>query len=396
VQNLEDVLRALDLDQVDLYGDSYGSYAAQAFALRYPERLRSLTLDGTYPLPGSDPAAADLIAATRRGLELTCERSPGCPTAAPGDPVGLVARFAERVRANPFGGSAPDGDGVATRVYLDEDALVQIVAAGYWYPGLWRELPAALLAAERGDRAPLLRLGAETITVDGGEADPPSFSEAVYNAVTCHDYPQLWDPDSAVEDRQAEIDERLAAYPAGTFEPFTGAEWTGTDYEGWLACRLWPSPERGDPPDPLGADYPDVPTLVLNGELDTITSSEGAQKVAERFRGSTFVEVANSIHVTAIYDKDGCASRIYVRFVRTLDPGDTSCAREIPEPHLVPRFATRLAEVAPAEPGEGDRSRRSDLREPSREARDEMRLGDLPSAARVPGIERPHEADVDA
>ncbi len=65
-----------------MYGDSYGSYAAQAFALRYPERLRSLTLDGTYPLPGSDAAAADLAEAGRLGLELTCERSPGCPAAA--------------------------------------------------------------------------------------------------------------------------------------------------------------------------------------------------------------------------------------------------------------------------------------------------------------------------
>ena len=47
---------ALGIGRVDLYGDSYGSYAAQAFALRYPGRLRTLVLDGTYPLPGSDPA----------------------------------------------------------------------------------------------------------------------------------------------------------------------------------------------------------------------------------------------------------------------------------------------------------------------------------------------------
>jgi pimeloyl-ACP methyl ester carboxylesterase len=66
VQDLEAVLQALELGQIDLYGDSYGSYAAQAFALRYPQRLRSLTLDGTYPLPGTDPAAADLVAAGRR------------------------------------------------------------------------------------------------------------------------------------------------------------------------------------------------------------------------------------------------------------------------------------------------------------------------------------------
>lgn len=360
VQDLEDVLRALDAGKVDVYGDSYGSYAAQAFALRFPERLRSLTLDGTYPLPGTDPAAVDLVEAGRRGLELTCERSPGCPETARDDPVGLVARYVDTVRDDPFSGFAPDGDGTRTRVRLNEDALVQVFSSGYYYYALWRELPAAVLAAESGDVAPILRLGAETVVVDAGGEDPPSFSESLYLAATCHDYPQLWDPDTPIKDRPAEIAERLAAYPEGAFIPFTGEAWTGTDYEGWLSCRRWPSPEPGDPPDPPGAGYPDVPTLVLNGDLDTITPSAQAAEVARRFPESTFVEVQNSIHVTALYDKDDCASGVYVRFLKTLDPGDTSCASRVPELHLVPLFATRLQEVAPARPAAGDDSRRSD------------------------------------
>ncbi len=362
VQDLEAILGAFEVDQVDLYGDSYGSYAAQAFALRFPERLRSLTLDGTYPLPGSDPAAADLVAAVRRGLELTCTRSPTCPEKAREDPVALVARFAERVRKRPLEGRAPDGDGTPTDVLVDADGFVQIVSATYWHPGVWRDLPAAIAAAERGDAAPILRLGAETITVDAGEEDPPSSSEGLYLAVTCADYPQLWDPATPLEDRESEIDERLAAYPPGTFDPFTGEEWTGTDYEGWLACRRWPTTARDDPPDPAGAAYPDVPTLVLNGDLDTITSSEGAREVAGRFPESTFVEVENSLHVTAIYDHDDCASRIYLRFVRTLDPGDTSCARQISEPHVVPVFAAKLGDVEPASSAAGDASSRGDRR----------------------------------
>jgi pimeloyl-ACP methyl ester carboxylesterase len=362
VQDLEAILDALEIEQVDLYGDSYGSYAAQAFALRFPERLRSLTLDATYPLPGSDPAAADLVAAVRRGLELTCARSPTCPEEARADPLALVTRFAEKVRNRPLRGRAPDGDGTPTDVAVDADGLVQIASATYWHPGVWRDLQAAIAAAERGDAAPLLRLGAETITVDAGEQDPPSSSEALYLAVTCADYPQLWDPATPLDQREAEIDERLAAYPPGTFDPFTGEEWTGTDYEGWLACRRWPTTARDDPPDPDGAAYPNVPTLVLNGDLDTITSSEGAREVAERFPNSTFVEVESSVHVTAIYDHDRCASRIYLRFVRTLDAGDTSCARKIAEQRLVPAFATRLDDVAPAAPAAGDASTRADRR----------------------------------
>ena len=57
VQDLAVVLNAIHAGKVDLYGDSYGSYAAQAFAIRYPHRLRSLVLDGTYQLPGHRPRA---------------------------------------------------------------------------------------------------------------------------------------------------------------------------------------------------------------------------------------------------------------------------------------------------------------------------------------------------
>jgi hypothetical protein len=101
---------------------------------------------------------------------------------------------------------------------------------------------------------------------------------------------------------------------------------------------------------------------VLNGDLDTITASSGAAEVARRFPNSTFVEVLNSLHVTAISDKDDCASRIYVRFVATLDPGDTSCAGRIAEQHVVPAFPTRLSDVAAAEPAPGDASRMNDRR----------------------------------
>ncbi len=360
VQDLEEVLRALGAGMVDLYGDSYGTYAAQAYALRFPERLRSITLDGAYPLPGTDPAAADLVEAGRRGLGLTCTRSPGCPPEARSDPVALVTRYVDAVRDRPFTGFGPDGDGTRTRVRLNEDALVQVFSSGYYYPALWRELPAAVLAAERGDTAPILRLAAETVVIDVGGEDPPAFSESLYLAVTCHDYPQVWDPDTAIKDRPAEVAERLADYPDGAFTPFTGEAWTGTDYEGWLSCLRWPSPAPGDPPDPPGADYPEVPTLVLNGDLDTITTSAQAAEVARRFPESTFVEVQSSVHVTALYDRDDCASGIYLRFLRTLAAGDTSCANRVPEPHLVPLFATRLQDVAPADPAQGDDSRRSD------------------------------------
>jgi hypothetical protein len=124
--------------------------------------------------------------------------------------------------------------------------------------------------------APILRLAAETVTIDAGPADPAYWSDALYLAVVCHDYPQLWDFSTPIADRRAEAESRIAAYPPGTFLPFSASAWNGADYEGVFACLRWPAPARPDPPDPPGAVYPDVPTLVLNGDLDTITASSGA------------------------------------------------------------------------------------------------------------------------
>jgi pimeloyl-ACP methyl ester carboxylesterase len=355
VQDLADVLAALHVGRVDLYGDSYGSYAAQAFALRYPHALRSLVLDGTYQLPGTDPAWADIAASTRSSLRLACGRRPGCP-AGRTDPVHMVARLVARLRRDPIAGTAPDGDGTPTPVRIDEDALVQVLMSGYYDQAVWRDILAAARSAAAGDNRPLLRLAAETLTTDGPNGDPRFWSESLYLAVICHDYPELWRPSTPVAARPAQVRARLAAYPRGAFAPFSAAAWTGTDYEGALACLRWPSAAGHDPPAPPGAAYPRVPTLVLNGDLDNITPLADAAVVARRFPESTLVDVENSGHVTALLDQNDCASVIYRHFVSTLSAGDTSCAARTPEVRVVPAFYRSPGDVPPARAGRRDRS----------------------------------------
>jgi pimeloyl-ACP methyl ester carboxylesterase len=352
VQDIASVLRAIRAGPVDLYGDSYGSYAAQAFAVRYPHRLRSLVLDSTYPVPGTDPAFADLALRSREAMRLACSRWPNCPVS---DPVSQLRGLVQSVRADPIVGNAPDGDGTRQHVVVDERTLATTIQVIYGNLGVLRDLPAAIASSRAGDNRPLLRLVAENgLDVDYG-ADPTSFSEALYLSVICHDYPQPWPAGTPLSARAATAQSTFAGYPASAFDPFSVGVWTGLDNEGALACVNWPqSPSQTDPPIPDGAAYPNVPTLILNGDLDNITPLEDAQQVASNFPNTKLLVIQNVNHIQALGDQYDCASRIYTRFVKSLHTGNTSCASHTAPVRVVRRFPLKLAEVDPATADAGD------------------------------------------
>lgn len=352
--DLAAVLDALDIGRVHLYGDSYGTFFAQTFAVRHPDRLETLILDAPYPVEGQDPWYRDAARAVRDAFRLVCERDLRC--AATGeDQAALLARMAERLRLQPLRGTAYDADGVKRHVVVDGAALALLANdAGYGEP-VYRELAAALRALEAGDTGPILRLVAE----DGyyGDAGPvDEYSEGLYLAVACNDYPQLWDLLSPLGPREAQYESSVAELRASdpaAFAPFSIDDWLGADWAGYRSCITWPAPSRFVPPLPEPRTYPPVPTLLLVGDLDSVTSPEQAHAAAARFPDSTVVDIANGTHVMAINDMRGCASVIVRRFVRTGAAGDTSCAASAYRFKLVERFAREAAELPPVPGGHG-------------------------------------------
>ena len=100
--DLAAIVEALSLGRIDLYGDSYGSYFAQVFALRHPQQLRSLVLDGAYPLDDPDyPWYPNYSPAMRDKFNRACERAPAC-RAIGGSSLEHIAPALELLRAGPF------------------------------------------------------------------------------------------------------------------------------------------------------------------------------------------------------------------------------------------------------------------------------------------------------
>jgi pimeloyl-ACP methyl ester carboxylesterase len=352
--DLAAVLDLLKIDRIDLYGDSYGTFFGQTFAIRHPDRIRTLTLDAAYPVEDQDPWYRDENRAMRSAFRLVCQRDPGC-AALGGDVIDRLAALADALRDDPLAGQAYDADGVLRDVEVDAPFLSYLMGVATYGTTVYEELDGAGRAwLEHGDPAPLLRIAAEqTDWSDAGV--PEEFSNGLYVSVICNDYPQLWDINAPLDQRPAQFDASVAdlrATDADAFAPFTVDDWLASPWTEFESCIKWPAPDPFVPPVESPAVYPTVPTLVLVGDLDSITSAEGAHIVADRFPNSTFVEVANTGHVTALVDYSRCASDIVVAFVNTRAAGDTSCASQYQEVRTTDEFPARLNDVGAA-PGPG-------------------------------------------
>jgi hypothetical protein len=99
-----------------------------------------------------------------------------------------------------------------------------------------------------------------------------------------------------------------------------------------------------------------VPTLVLSGDLDSITSVTDANETAGQFPNAVHVVVPNLGHVVADSDEIGCTLGIVHRFVENLAPGNINCAQKVRPVRTVPRFARTAGELAPLKALKGDKT----------------------------------------
>jgi len=365
--DLAALLDALGTGPIDLYGDSYGTFFAQVFAVRHGERLRSLVLDGAYPLGSGDYAWYPAYApAMRAKFNLACQRSSAC-SALPGDSLGHIAPALRALRVAPHPATARDLSGAQRHFNADAGALAVVMFGSAPALASVRELDAAARAYVAGDRPPLLRLMAESQAGVSSTDDAPApraFSAGLAAAVMCQDAPQIFDMALPPAQRRIERDRAVAqraAQAPDTYAPFTIAEYLGLplDYSFIDECVAWPSPPASHPAGHLGPvplKYPQAPTLVVSGDLDNMTPVADGAAAAANFPHATQVIIRNGFHVNALpHSRSDCGAILVRRFIEapgaTPGGGNPACAQAVPPVRLVPRFARKAGELEPAAPG---------------------------------------------
>jgi pimeloyl-ACP methyl ester carboxylesterase len=371
--DLAALLEALGIERVGLYGDSYGTYFSQVFALRHPGKLRALVLDGAYPLEGPDyPWYPHYAPAMREKFERACERSADC-SALHGSSLEHIAPALQSLRDKPLPARVRLGEGRTLAFTADATQLAIVMFGSAPAYASVRETDAAARAFVAGDRLPLLRLMAETRAgVDSRDATHSvrAFSAALAAAVSCGDPPQIYDMTLPLPERAAARDAAIArrrAEAPDTYAPFTIDEYRQMplDYAFIDQCVQWPARTAAWPSATLVPDapYPEVPVLVVSGGLDDMTPVADGAAAAARFPAAHHVVITNGFHVNALtHSRSECGALLVRRFLDTLSTEDDSCAAEVAPVRLVPRFARDSAELPAAQALPGNQADEALLR----------------------------------
>jgi len=301
-RDLETVRTALGYGKVNLWGGSYGTRLAQAYARAYPGNVRALVLDGVAAPEQVIPAGGRDGQAALDGLFAQCARDAACSKAFPT----LRADFDGLVTKLESGGirlSLPDPRTAQQIDFtLTLERFLGTVHGILYSPADARRLPFLIHSASRGRWQPFI--ARQNVSGDfGGDA---SMAMLLHLAVVCAEdiprfTPELMKSDAALLTRT--LAEKMPALCKTMNVP----------------AAPWTAPSRIE-----------APALLLSGALDPVTPPHRAASAARHMARAQQVVVANAGHGVS---QLGCAPRLLRSFLdRPQDKLDATCLAEIPAP----------------------------------------------------------------
>lgn len=344
IENARDVRalrRALGFEKWNVWGISYGSILGQAYIKEDPDGILAVALDAIMPL---DIRESELhwrvvhwYLRDLEKLQEICDRQPACAKHYP-DMTGRLRAAIRTVIDNPIEVEVEDTENYPSgkaRFFQDIVAFLPFVFLYEQdnYPGIPGLIYAWADAVERRDET-LFR----AIAYSSGDAGFGAGSQGMSNAITCTD------GDNEAQARAGQRD--ILDYPV------IGAA-IGTA-ESWQR-RADLCPEIGLPQRPAGQYRPvrtDLPSLIIEGDMDPITPPPNAKAILPGFANGTYVEFPYAGHGPSRSVE--CAGDMLNAFYDNpaAEP-DLSCVDEMEEPGIfaplfvsdvVPRLMVLMAE----------------------------------------------------
>jgi pimeloyl-ACP methyl ester carboxylesterase len=306
VEDIEAIRAGIGAEKITLYGVSYGTKVALAYAARYPQHVDRLVLDSVVDIDGPDPYGLDITAALPRVLRRLCAN--GCEHVTR-DPVADLAALVRKLSAGLIHGPIVKPDGRTHVSRLGRLRLFDMIVEGDFDPTLRSGLPGAIRSALADDYAPLLRMANRADRIESESVG--SFDTAVFTATQCEEGPLPWDRTTPQNKRAEVARSRLAAVPNAALGPFDRSTLL-LESGPFALCTGWPTAPAA--PQFSTGPLPDVPALILSGKDDLRTPSEGAKLVAARLPHAKLLTVPDTGHDVLDTEFRGCSRRALLAF----------------------------------------------------------------------------------
>jgi pimeloyl-ACP methyl ester carboxylesterase len=292
--DVEDLRTALDIDEWNLFGISYGTRLALQVLRAHPDHVRSAVLDSVTPttIDGLGATFDQSFERARDVLFAGCAAAPACAAAYPSleaDFEAVVAAF----NADPFEGSFKSPDGRTVPIVITGNDIVAGLFTALYDETLIPALPSVAAALRRGET------GIIPVLASQGIPFATQFADAMTASVQCADFGR------ARGRLLAHIDAALEAQPElGSLLTASGVP---------QVCDRWPVQAA-----PRGFNEPvesDLPVLVLGNEYDPVTPPSDSEAVAEAIGPTaTFVRFPGLGHGAVPYHP--CPRSIFNAFLR--------------------------------------------------------------------------------
>ena len=316
-----DLRKVLGLTKWNIYGTSYGSYLAQTLMRDHPEGIRSVVLDSVLPTTYNVAENWQNALDGFDNIFQACAAEPACNAAHPHLEqtfTGLV----NKLEAEPLTATVKDpaaGEGI--KVVIDGGALVDWLRNQNYAVPMLQAAPNRIdgLAAGRPDAIQAIALDRARRAPPPGP-DVPALGYGLSYGVSCREsYPFAKPEDLAAAGRKAFPD-----YPASIQREGVGG-WAYFNED----CRdVWKVPAA-----PEAMHQPvvsSIPTLLISGSFDTLTSLAGAEAAAAKLSNATIIGIPGVGH--AVSPASPCAQAVVVSFLADPAAPDTSCVGALNPP----------------------------------------------------------------
>lgn len=302
VDDLDDVRSALGYGKINIFGASYGTRVVLVYLRQHPDHVRTATLWDVSPTNARMPLFfASYAQAAFDGLVSYCRKETQCGAAFP-DTDKEFQQILQQTEEHPVEVQAEDATRKKAQFVLTRAGVAQTVRFMLYSPKTAALIPLQVHLAAQGEWRPLAQSAYNFASQLTG-----ALSEGYYLGVTCSEDVPFFTTEEGEKAAQGTF--------LGDFRARVQKE----------ACATWPSlPANPHFLDPVQSD---VPSLLIEGDLDPVTPPGNAEWVSKTLPHSKRVVVPRGSHDFEGMENSHCIDQIIGQLLETGDEAkiDVNC-----------------------------------------------------------------------